>query len=69
MTKKAIQVKSSSTLVGPALVTVVGVAKENQQASSSPDMKARKRQSAAELKTCSAVVYKLIKRRVGRSLK
>ena len=46
--QKAIQDKLSSIVVDPASVTVVGVAKGNLQASSTPDMKARKRQSSEE---------------------
>ena len=46
--QKAIMEKSSSTLVDPALVTVVGVAKDSQQPSSTPDKETKKRQSSED---------------------
>ena len=48
MIKKAIQEESATTLVDPALVSVIGMVKDNPQTSSSPDIKAKKRQSFEE---------------------
>ena len=50
----ALQEESSSILVDPALVSVIGVVKDNQQVSSTPYTKARVRKNLTEvLKTGS----------------
>ena len=46
--QKAIKEESSSTLVDPSSVTVIGVAKDVQQACSTPDLNSRKRQNSEE---------------------